>query len=125
LPHALAQWADRVQVPEVRNLVIILNQSQRQGADIAPALMEFSNSFRSNLRQQADKRANQASFWLVFPSIFFLWAPAFALMMAPIVFDFRTKREEVRQTTSENRQHMEKVQRRAEGGAGQPETPNP
>lgn len=94
LPHALSQFAERVQMPEVKNLVVILNQSQRQGTDIASALMEFSNNFRVSLRQQADRRANQASFWMVFPSIFFLWLPAFAVLMAPVIFEFQAKREQ-------------------------------
>jgi len=92
LPHALSQFADRVQMPEIKNLVVILNQSQRQGTDIAPALMEFSNNFRMSMRQEADRRANQASFWMVFPSIFFLWLPAFAVLMAPVVYEFKEKR---------------------------------
>jgi pilus assembly protein TadC len=110
LRHALTQFADRVRVPEARNLVIILNQSQRQGTDIAPALMEFSNSFRSNLRQQADTRANQASVWLIFPSIAFLWGPAFAVLLAPVAFDFRAKRSETQLMLLENRERTAQIQ---------------
>jgi tight adherence protein C len=94
LPHALDQWAERARIPEVHNLVVILNQSSKHGSDISAGLMEFSNNFRTNLRQRADAQAGRASFWLVFPSVFFLWVPAFALLVAPIAFEFVHKRQE-------------------------------
>lgn len=108
LPHALSQMAERVQMPEVKNLVIILNQSSRQGTDIAAALMEFSNNFRTSMRQEADRRANQASFWMVFPSIFFLWVPAFAVLMAPVAFEFKAKREQATEIQKDTASKMNK-----------------
>jgi tight adherence protein C len=97
LPHALSQFAERVQLAEVRNLAIILTQSQRQGSDAAPALMEFASNFRVNLRQRAEAQANRAGFWLVFPSIFCLWVPAFIVLVGPIFFEFYHKRQEAGQ----------------------------
>jgi tight adherence protein C len=102
LPHALSQFADRVQIPQVRNLVIILTQSQRQGTDVATALMEFVNNYRISMRQEADKQANQASFWLIFPSIFFLWLPAFAVLVAPVLFEMGAKRDMAREQMEKN-----------------------
>ena len=112
LPLALARFSDRVQIPEVRNLVIILTQSQRQGTDIATALMEFVNNYRISLRQEADKQANQASFWLVFPSIFFLWLPAFAILVAPILFELGVKREQTKETVAKSQKQVEKLNSR-------------
>lgn len=115
LPHALSQFAERVQLGEVRNLAVILSQSQRQGSDAAPALMEFASNFRVNLRQRADAQANRAGFWLVFPSIFCLWVPAFLILVGPIFFEFFHKRQEAGQLQQPN----QLLNRRAPAGNGQ------
>lgn len=123
LPHALAQFADRVNISEVRNLVIILTQSQRQGTDVASALMEFVNNFRQGMRQQADRRANQASFWLVFPSLFFLWLPAFVVLLAPIVFEMTTKREKTREVVEQNQKQLQQFNKQRTRPTMAEETP--
>lgn len=87
LPHALEQFADRVQVPEVRNLVLILNQSARQGTDMSTALLEFANNYRMTIRQRADTRANRASFWMLFPTIFCLFTAAAIVLMGPVFIE--------------------------------------
>ena len=55
--HALEQLADRVRVPEVHNMVLILTQSNRLGVDMSSALLEFASNFRTTIRQRADTRA--------------------------------------------------------------------
>ncbi len=125
LPHALSRFADRVQIPQVRNLVIILTQSQRQGTDIAGALMEFVNNYRISMRQEADKQANQASFWLIFPSIFFLWLPAFAILVAPILYEIGAKRTLAKEAVQKNSRSLEEFNKRKQGlPAASPGTPD-
>jgi tight adherence protein C len=109
LPHALEQFSDRVQVAEVRNLVIILTQSQKHGTDVASGLMEFANNFRTSLRQRADKRANQASFWLIFPSIFCLWLPAAVVLMAPILMEFKAKSDSGKEAARDNIEQRRRI----------------
>lgn len=97
LTHAVDLWADRVQMPEVRNLALIISQSERQGIDISNSLLEFANDFRTRLRQRADASANRASVWMLFPTVFFLWLPAAAILAAPIYFDFWDRQKKARE----------------------------
>lgn len=94
LAHALDQLAERVQVAEIRNLVMILTQSERLGTDIATALLEFATNFRLTLRQRADAKASRASFWMLFPTLICFWLPAAAVLMGPIFFEFRERQRE-------------------------------
>lgn len=94
LSHALEQWAERVKIPEVHNLVAILIQADRQGANVAPALFEYSDNFRTTLRQRAEGHANRANVWLVFPTIFCLWIPAAIILVSPVLNELRKSREE-------------------------------
>ncbi len=96
LNYALRQFADRVEVPEVQNLTLILTQSDRLGTDTATALLEFSTNYRMNLRQRAEAQANRASFWMLFPSVLCLWVAAVILLVGPVYFDFANRRREVR-----------------------------
>jgi tight adherence protein C len=93
LPHALEQLAERVRVPEVRTLALILVQSERLGTDIAAALLEFSSNFRTTMKQRAEAQANRASFWMVFPTLFCMWLPAAALLMLPVYYEFWHRRQ--------------------------------
>lgn len=93
LEHTLAQLAERVAVPEVRNLALLLIQSERLGADASAALLEFSNNQRVNLRQSAEASANRAGFWMLFPSVCCLWVAAGIVLIGPIYFEFWNQRK--------------------------------
>lgn len=93
LPHALEQFADRVDIQEVRNLAVLINQAQSIGADPSTALMEFAAGYRTNLRHRAEAQANRASFWMLFPSILCLWIPAGIILLGPVFFEFRNQRD--------------------------------
>jgi tight adherence protein C len=92
LPHAFAQWADRCQVAEVRDLVMVLTQAQRMGTDITAALMEFANNLRANMRQRADAQAQRAGLWILFPNLLCLWIPAAVILVAPMAYEFQERR---------------------------------
>jgi len=94
---AFEQWANRSQMEEVRNLSLMLNQCQKLGNDITEALMEFATHLRQTSRQRADARAQRASFWMLFPTILFLWIPAAILIVAPIGFEFQARRQKARE----------------------------
>jgi tight adherence protein C len=89
LPHALRQFADRVRIPEVNNLVLVLTQTERLGTDIFSGLVEFASHFRITQRQRADAHANRASFLMLFPTVFGLWVPAGVIFVAPMIYEFR------------------------------------
>jgi tight adherence protein C len=119
LPQALHQWSDRVRIPEVRNLVMILTQSERLGTDIAGGLLEFASNFRTTLRQRADAQANRAAFWMLFPTMFGLWIPAAIILIGPVFFEFWHRREEARTTLMQRQAQlgrMREEQSRAAAG---------
>jgi tight adherence protein C len=93
---AFEQWANRSQMPEVRNLSIMLNQCQKLGNDVTTGLMEYATNLRSNARQRADAKAQRASFWMLFPTLLFLWIPAAIIIIAPVGFEFQARREKAR-----------------------------
>src|SRR5262249_31701050 len=98
LPHALQQLADRVNVPEVKTLALILVQSEYLGTDINSTLLEFSTTFRTTMRQRADAQANRASFWMIFPTIFCMWIPAAVLLVGPVYYEFFHQSRQARDT---------------------------
>jgi hypothetical protein len=59
--------------------------------------MEFATHLRQTSRQRADARAQRASFWMLFPTILFLWIPAAILIVAPIGFEFQARRQKARE----------------------------
>ena len=106
---ALRQWAERMEIPDIHNLVVLLTQAERQGVDISQGLMDFSNGLRLQTRQRADAQANRANVWLIFPTIFCLWLPAAMMLVGPILFELRGRISETRQTTQEIQQQAEDI----------------
>jgi tight adherence protein C len=88
LSSAFEQWADRSQVNEIRNVAVILTQSQKLGNDPSAVLMEFANNMRVTLRQRADAQAQRTTFYAMFPTIFCMWLPAVVLLVAPLYMEF-------------------------------------
>jgi tight adherence protein C len=119
LAAAFEQWADRSQVNEIRNLAVIITQSQKLGNDPSAVLMEFANNMRVTLRQRADTQAQKTSFYALFPTILCMWVPALILLVAPIYFQFAKQREEVRKAFNEGNEALKKQPNQPEGGASQ------
>jgi tight adherence protein C len=124
LEHTLAQLAERVAVPEVRNLALLLIQSERLGADASTALLEFSNNQRVNLRQSAEATANRASFWMLFPSVCCLWVAAAIVLIGPIYFEFWNQRKISAEMISKSKIDINKANAGREGRAA-PRAPAP
>jgi tight adherence protein C len=94
LAHALQQWADRTRLPEVRNLVMVLIQSEKLGADAASTLNELATNFRVTARQRAEAQANRTSFWMLFPSVFCFWIAASITLIGPAYLEYFQFRRE-------------------------------
>ncbi len=88
LQHALKQWADRVKINEVRNLVMLLIQSEKLGADAAATLGDLANNFRISARQRAEAQANRTSFWLLFPTVFCFWVASAIVLIGPAYLEY-------------------------------------
>jgi len=113
LPHALKQLGERIPVGEVRNLAVILAQAERLGSETGTALLEYSTNLRTNLKQRADSKANQAMFWTLFPTILCLWIPAAILLVGPAILEFRTQRQAIFKEWRESRNKLRESQKAA------------
>src|SRR6185437_4839424 len=94
LEQALMQWANRLNIPEVRSLVLLLVQSDRLGTDMVTTLLEFADNQRIILRQRAEAHANRSNFWMLFPSIFCLWIASAIVLVGPAYIEFWKFRKE-------------------------------
>jgi tight adherence protein C len=99
LDFALAQFADRVGLPQVRNLSVILSQSENLGTDAVTVLREYADNMRTNMRQRADEMANKAPFKMLFPA-YLLAIGACILLIAPTVLEFAEFRRNALISTS-------------------------
>ncbi len=118
LAGAFEQWAERSQVNEIRNVAVIITQSQKLGNDPSAVLMEFANNMRVTLRQRADTQAQKTSFYALFPTILCMWVPALVLLVGPIIFEFAERRKETRKAFEDGNAEIQRQQQ-----ARQPQTP--
>ncbi len=77
--------ADRVGVESVRSFVNMLVQTERFGTPISKSLAMFSDSLRSQRRQQAEESAAKTTIKLVVPLVFFIMPSIFVVTIAPAV----------------------------------------
>ncbi len=80
--------SDRVRTEEIRNFTSIFIQSGRTGSDVAEALREYSDAYRAGARQRAERQANVASFWMLFPTISCLFVASAIVLVGPPYFGF-------------------------------------
>jgi tight adherence protein C len=117
LEHALRQWADRVRLPGVRNLALLLIQSEKLGTDAASTLLELSTNFRITARQRAEAQANRTSFWMLMPSVFCFWVAAAIILIGPAYLEFFAQRRRSTLIFHQSRQNIDKAN---EGGKRMP-----
>ncbi len=82
---ALRNFADRIDVEDVRNLVSLLIQADRFGTDIAQSLRVHSDSMRTKRFQRAEEIAAKLPVKLVFPLILFIFPSLFTVLLGPAV----------------------------------------
>lgn len=94
LEAAVQHWADRLDLPEVRSLTLLLVQSDRLGTDMVNTLLEVSDSSRTLERQKVEAQANRANFWMLFPTLFCLWTASAIVLVGPVYLEFWEYRRE-------------------------------
>lgn len=90
LEQALVAFSKRVDRPEVYSFTSLLIQTERMGTSMSHALAEYSDSMRETLRQQADQKANTASFKLLFPTVLCLMPAVFMILLGPAIIEMST-----------------------------------
>jgi tight adherence protein C len=120
LDFAMGQFADRCGLPNVRNLSVILSQSETLGTDALATLREYADSMRTNMRQRADEMANRAPFKLLFPA-YLMAVGAAVLIITPSVLEFNA----FRRANLIGDLNQEAVKKLEEPPARLPESPPP
>ncbi len=87
LKFALADFVERVDLPEARQLATLLLRGTKLGTQLAGSLNEQADHLRVARRQLATTAANKTPVKLVFPLLFCLAPSALLLLLSPAAFD--------------------------------------
>jgi tight adherence protein C len=83
LRMALADWASRIDTPEVRQVATLLTRGDSLGTSLSGSLLDQADHFRTARKQIATLQANRMPVFLTFP-LLFCFAPAvLIILMSP------------------------------------------
>jgi len=85
LYQALFNFAERVQVEEVRSLAILFRQSVELGSSVSKTLRVFSNEMRQQRIIRAEEKANALPIKMLFPLGLFLFPVNLVIVLVPIL----------------------------------------
>lgn len=80
---SMRNMAVRTGVPEVNNLMTILNQANRFGTSVAKALRVHAEGMRTKRRQIAEEKAAKVAVKLVFPLVLFIFPTLMIVVGGP------------------------------------------
>lgn len=89
LSHAMRQFANRVDLPDVKSMAALVGQTERLGTNVATAVREFADSLRRGARFRAEERASKASVKMLFPVVLCLAPPVYILLVGPSLLQLR------------------------------------
>ncbi|HTN77509.1 MAG TPA: type II secretion system F family protein [Pirellulaceae bacterium] len=99
LRRALADFADRIDMPQVRQVAGLLARGEQLGNRLSVSLLDQADHFRQTRRQMATMQANKTPVILTLP-LMFCFAPAvLILLMSPTLLQLT---EFLRPSTGEN-----------------------
>ncbi len=81
--ETLKNFADRVNIDSVRSLTTTLIQADNFGTSIAKTLRVYSDTLRTQRRQQAEEMAAKTTVKLVFPLVLFIFPSIFIVALGP------------------------------------------
>jgi tight adherence protein C len=80
---ALTAMAERVQVPELRHVVLALAQAERLGVPVAKTLQVQAQELRIKRRQYAEEQAMKLPVKILFPTALFILPTLFIVVLGP------------------------------------------
>jgi tight adherence protein C len=83
--EALAHFADRVDLEEVRSLAQVITQSERFGASLVKSLRVHAEVLRTKRLQYAEEAAQKASVKVLFPTLLCIFPGLFLAILGPAV----------------------------------------
>jgi tight adherence protein C len=119
LEFALVQFAERVDLPQLRNISVILNQSEKLGTDGVTVLREYSDNMRVYMKQHAEAVANRAPLKFLIPG-YMMTLGFFILLLTPPAMEVANFRKEnvVGNLKEEGKQAIEQANRGLAGAKG-------
>jgi tight adherence protein C len=112
LEFALVQFAERVDLPQLRNVSVILSQSEKLGTDGVSVLREYADNMRIYMKQNAEASANRAPLKMLIPG-FMMTLGFFILLLTPPAMEVAAFRRDnvVGNLKEEGRQAIEELNR--------------
>ena len=83
---ALKKFADRGDVPGVRELAAVVQQAERYGTSSVKALRLHAESCRQERQQRAEEKAQKAAVKIVFPTLLCIFPAIFIVLVGPAAF---------------------------------------
>jgi tight adherence protein C len=80
---ALIAMAERVQVPELRHVVLALAQAERLGVPVAKTLQVQAHELRIKRRQHAEEQAMKLPVKILFPTVLCILPTLFIVVLGP------------------------------------------
>jgi tight adherence protein C len=80
LKRALADFSERIDIPEARQVASMLARGEQLGVKLSRSLLDQADHFRSTRRELANMQANKTPVYLTLP-LMFCFAPAVLIML--------------------------------------------
>jgi tight adherence protein C len=93
LEFALIQFAERVDLPQLRNISVILSQSEKLGTDGVSVLREYADNMRIYMKQHAEAMANRAPLKFLIPG-YMVTLGFFILLLTPPAMEIASFRRD-------------------------------
>lgn len=87
--QALRNFANRIDVPDVKALALTVIHTERLGTDVGVAISEFTDQMRLTSRQRAEERASKVGVLLLLPVIFCLVPPVLIAIAGPPLINLK------------------------------------
>ena len=85
--EALADMAERIDVPDITTFVNSIVQAETLGTSVGQVLRVQAKQMRQKRRQRAEQMARQAPVKMVFPLVLFLMPSLFIVTIGPVVLN--------------------------------------
>jgi tight adherence protein C len=95
--EALRSFAERFDLSELRSLSSVVAQSEKFGAGIASALRVHGETLRAKRIQKAKEKAQQATVWILLPTVLCIFPALFVVILGPAAYDIYTMLDNVGQ----------------------------
>lgn len=83
--QALDNLVERANIPEIRNVVNALTQTEKYGTPLAHTLRILSNEYRNDRMMKAEEKAARLPAIMTVPMIIFILPPLFVVLLGPAV----------------------------------------